>query len=66
MVTGKFGSPLVITGSETKDITITMSLSINHSFEWDDHLSPDGKYQPDAGDFVVDMGIRGLRPIVTQ
>lgn len=64
VVTGPFMGPLVITGNETHDIVITMSLSINRSFEWDDHFSPDGWYQPDAGDKVIDMGIRGLRPVV--
>ncbi|MBL0046993.1 MAG: hypothetical protein IPP32_02690 [Bacteroidetes bacterium] len=64
VVTGAFASPLVLSGNESSDITITLSLSINKSFEWDDHFSPDGWYQPDAGDKVLDMGIRGLKPVV--
>ena len=62
LVTGAFAQPLVITGNETEDVVITVSLSINHSFEWMDN--GDDLYEPLAGDLVVDMGIRGLIPIV--
>ncbi len=68
LVTGQFvdlsqtNSPLVITGSETQDIIITVSLSINHSFEWHETVA-DGYYQPLRGDYVVDMGVRGMIPI---
>ncbi|MFN0030536.1 MAG: hypothetical protein ACKVOR_00105, partial [Flavobacteriales bacterium] len=34
VVTGEFASPLVITGSETEDIVVIISLSTNRSFEW--------------------------------
>ncbi|MBK7666137.1 MAG: hypothetical protein IPJ32_01620 [Sphingobacteriaceae bacterium] len=66
LVTGEFfngvsNSPLVITGSETSDIVITVSLSTNKSFEWKE-VTFDGYYQPDAGEFPVDMGIRGMVP----
>jgi hypothetical protein len=68
LVTGEFystgsssNSPLVITGSETSDIIITVSLSTNKSFEWK-KVTGDGYYQPDAGEFPVDMGIRGMVP----
>jgi hypothetical protein len=64
VVTGAFSSPLVIQGNETKDIHIEVSLSVNKSFEWKDVNSPDGIYEPGAGDTVVDMGIRGLIPYV--
>jgi hypothetical protein len=64
VVTGPFASPLVISANETKDIHIVVSLSVNKSFEWKDHNSPDGIYEPGAGDTVVDMGVRGLIPIV--
>jgi hypothetical protein len=64
VVTGQFQSPLTITGNETSDIHIQVSLSINNSFEWKDYLSPNGIYEPSAGDSVVDMGIRGLIPFV--
>ncbi|MBK6627678.1 MAG: hypothetical protein IPJ87_10170 [Flavobacteriales bacterium] len=62
LVTGGFAQPLVITGQETEDVVITVSLSTNNSFEWIDN--GDGHYEPLAGDLVVDMGIRGLIPIV--
>jgi hypothetical protein len=68
VVTGQFvnlanaQSPLVITGSETQDIVITVSLSTNKSFEWHE-VNADGLYEPTAGEYVVDMGIRGLKPI---
>ena len=55
-------SPLVITGAETNDIVITVSLSINKSFEWHE-VTADGYYQPEIGEYVVDMGVRGLIPI---
>lgn len=61
VVTGRFANNLVIDGTETKDVVITLSLSINNSFEWQD-LNPDGKYEPTAGENVVDMGLRGLVP----
>ncbi|MBL7884944.1 MAG: hypothetical protein JNL69_12805, partial [Bacteroidia bacterium] len=68
VVTGQFvnnsmtNDPLVITGSETQDIVITVSLSTNKSFEWHEVVA-DGYYQPEVGEYVVDMGIRGLIPI---
>jgi hypothetical protein len=34
VVTGQFVSPLVITGNETKNVTVTLSVSVNNSFEW--------------------------------
>jgi len=63
VVTGPFTSPLVITGNETEDIIITLSLSVNNSFEWTE-VTPDGLYEPAIGEMVVDMGLRGLVPIV--
>jgi len=66
LVTGQFyktslgiNQPLVITGTETSDIIITVSLSTNKSFEWVD-TNPDGLFQPAAGETVVDMGLRGV------
>jgi len=61
VVTGKFSNALVITGTETSDVNVTLSLSINHSFEWHE-VHADGKYEPAAGENVVDMGLRGLIP----
>ena len=61
VVTGKFGTNLVINGNETKDVVVTLSLSINNSFEWRE-VTIDGKYEPSIGENVVDMGLRGLLP----
>lgn len=61
VVTGRFASNLVINGNETSDIVITLSLSVNHSFEWQE-VTADGKFEPSIGENVVDMGLRGLIP----
>lgn len=61
VVTGGFATPLVITGNETEDIYVTLSLSTNKSFEWVDS-NADGKWEPTAGEQVVDMGLRGMIP----
>ncbi len=63
VVTGAFAQPLTITGKETQNIVITVSLSTNKSFEWKD-VNGNGIYEPLNGDSVVNMGIRGLIPIV--
>lgn len=61
VVTGKFENGLTITGNETKDIEVQLSFSINNSFEWTE-VNTDGKFEPSAGEEVVDMGLRGLIP----
>jgi hypothetical protein len=62
--TGAFNNgTLKITGDETKDIIIIVSLSTNKSFEWVDDNS-DGKWEPSKGEKVVDMGLRGLIPFI--
>jgi hypothetical protein len=60
-------APLVIPphGTATHDIIVTVSLSVNHSFEWVEVVQ-DGKWQPSKGETIVNMGIRGLVPIVGQ
>lgn len=63
VVTGAFASPLTITGNETQDIVVTVQLSTNKSFEWKENSTP-GYFEPAIGDTVVDMGIRGLNPVV--
>jgi hypothetical protein len=60
VVTGEFETPLVITGNETQNKVVTVSLSTNKSFEWEENSTP-GFYEPAAGDVVVDMGVRGMR-----
>lgn len=62
VVTGKFDQPLIITGNETKDIVINVSLSVNNSFEWIEAVG-DNIFEPPA-DVVVDMGVRGVIPYV--
>lgn len=63
VVTGSFDTPFTITGKETTNITMVLSLSTNNSFEWYDK-NGDGVYEPGAGDIPVDMGLRGLKPII--
>jgi hypothetical protein len=62
VVTGQFDKALTITGNETKDIVITVSLSTNKSFEWVDN--GDNIYEPSATEYVIDMGVRGMIPLV--
>lgn len=61
VVTGKFAENLQITGNETRDVVVTLSLSVNKSFEWHE-VTADGKFEPSIGENVVDMGLRGLIP----
>ena len=63
LVTGPFPTPLTITGNESSDIVIEVSLSTNKSFEWKD-ANMDGWFEPAAGDTVVNMGIRGMIPTI--
>ena len=63
VVTGAFENGLNISGEETQDIVVTLSFSINQSFEWTE-INADGKYEPQTGEQVVDMGLRGLIPMV--
>jgi len=63
LVTGAFPEPLVITGTETTDVVINVSISTNNSFEWID-VAGDNIFEPAAGDQVVDMGTRGMIPTV--
>ena len=73
LVTGQFVAkdgitltPLTITGHETSDIVITVSMSTNKSFEWKYNSSSpnDGRIYPGNGDSVVNMGVRGMKPIL--
>ena len=71
VATGQFvttsgtGSPITITGNETSDIVITVSVSTNKSFEWVD-VYPNGLWEPLKGENIVDMGVRGIIPYVAQ
>ncbi|MBV8252738.1 MAG: hypothetical protein JO154_09025 [Chitinophaga sp.] len=66
VVTAAFApGKLVITGQEQKDIVVTVSLSVNKSFEWVDD-NQDGKWEPLSGEKVVDMGIRGMIPRIVN
>lgn len=62
VVTGEMLQPLQITGNETEDIVVILSLSANQSFEWQD-LNGNGVFEP-QNEPVVDMGLRGLIPFV--
>lgn len=63
VVTGAFPTPFTITGNETEDVVIVVSLSTNKSFEW---VETDGNniFDPVNGETVVDMGVRGMIPTV--
>ncbi|MEM8908507.1 MAG: hypothetical protein AAGD05_11720 [Bacteroidota bacterium] len=67
IVTGQLAEPLIITGQETEDLKVTLSFSVNNSFEWVD-LNNNGAWDLDASganlERPVDMGLRGLRVIV--
>lgn len=63
LVTGEFDVPLTITGNETEDVTVILSVSTNQSFEWTD-TDGNGQYDPADGDWPVDMGLRGMKAYV--
>lgn len=65
VVTGQFENELTINGDETQDIIVTLSFSVNQSFEWTE-INIDGKFEPSAGEQLVDMGLRGLKPMVSN
>ena len=66
VVTGKFDTPLVVTGNETENRTVTLSFSVNQSFEWvDDNANGQLDFYADGttpSEKIVDMGLRGLIP----
>ncbi|MCB0771646.1 MAG: hypothetical protein KDC00_14700 [Flavobacteriales bacterium] len=63
VVTGAFPVPLTITGNETEDIVVVVSVSTNKSFEWVE-TDGDNIFEPVDGETVVDMGVRGMIPTV--
>ena len=71
IITGKFAVPLTITGTETQNINVVVSLSINKSFEWQDKIRKNGKWDIEAQantgapvyEPITDFGLRGLNVI---
>jgi len=66
VITGAFAEPLIIDGTETSELFIYISFSVNNSFEWIDS-NGNGDWDLDAivpanNEAVVDMGLRGLIP----
>ncbi len=65
VVTGAFqNGSLTISGNESQDIIVNVSLSNNKSFEWTD-ANGNNIYEPPS-DTVVDMGIRGMIPYIVH
>jgi hypothetical protein len=68
LVTGRFDTPLNITGKEAQEVTVTLSFSTNRSFEWEESVARNGKWDADRQantgqppiERVVDAGLRGL------
>lgn len=60
LVTGQFEEALSISGNETENINVEVSLSVNQSFEWTE-TSGNTFFEPLNGDVPVDMGIRGMK-----
>jgi len=54
-------NPILSIGRPYYD-TVTLSISINKSFEWVEHSDPD-YFEPLNGDTIVDFGIRGVQII---
>ena len=67
VVTGKLLTPLVVTGKETQNVSVTLAFSVNKSLEWVDtngNGQLDWYADPSKGtnERIVDMGLRGLIP----
>ena len=64
VVTAAFApGKLTITGTEPSDIVIEVSLSTNKSFEWKE-IVVNGKWDGAKGEEIVDMGVRGMIPLI--
>jgi len=64
VVAGSLDSEILIEENRTEDVNLTLSFSVNQSFEWED-TNANGEWDLNAGDpsqseKVVDMGLRGL------
>jgi hypothetical protein len=66
-VSGSLDKALTITGNEPEDIELTLSFSVNNSFEWED-TNGNNEWDIDVEngniESVVDMGLRGLKVFV--
>jgi hypothetical protein len=63
IVTGAFEEPFVVSGDESSDRSMTLSFSVDRSFEWvDDNGNGQWDFDFAAGTVepLVDMGLRGL------
>jgi hypothetical protein len=58
-----FSAPLIITGTEKQSIIIECNMSTNKSFEWREIVF-NGMWDPLRGEQVIDMGIRGMKPVI--
>ncbi len=67
VITGKFATKLIVDSQPQEHIFLDMYLSTNNSFEWVD-VNANGRWDVDkeAGENVVDMGLRGLVPKWTK
>jgi len=61
VISGKFLKEFQITGSETKDVVVTLSLSTANSFVWRE-VNFDGRFEPSAGEVISDVGFRTITP----
>jgi len=65
LLTARFNEPFQVTGEETDDQAIRMSISTKQSFEWID-TNNNGIWEPLDGELVVDMGVRGMKAEVVK
>ena len=56
-------TPLVITGLETESIILELNLSTRNSFIWEDG-NQNKMWEPFKGERIVDMGLRGMKPLI--
>jgi hypothetical protein len=68
-ITARFDTPLSITGQENQDVTVVLTLSTNKSFEWDESILKNNKWDSNAQantgqpsvERAVDVGFRGMK-----
>lgn len=63
IVTAAFDDPLVLADDETRNLNVTLTLSVNQSIEWDDSNGNgawDVDYTGSSTEPLVDVGIRGM------